>query len=109
MLFYEGIAWHKYRVKISEFSYAPVKKINSWTGRKSFYFENSINYTSSRSPQRYCLAERPNKTPQTQHIQRDICANTQEQKAKSKNKFIHWVASQQALSFMPLARHNAWI
>jgi hypothetical protein len=44
------------------------------------------------------LAQTLIKTPKTQYIQRDNCANTQEQKAKSKNKFIRWVASQQALS-----------
>jgi len=49
------------------------------------------------------LAQKPNKTPKTQYIQRDICANTQEQKAKRKNKFIRWVASQQALSFYALS------
>jgi hypothetical protein len=52
---------------------------------------------SSRSSQRYCLAQTLIKTPNTQYIQRYNCAKTQEQTAKSKNKFIHWVASQQAL------------
>jgi hypothetical protein len=54
---------------------------------------------SSRSPQRYCLAQTLIKIPKTQYIQRDNYANIQEQKAKNKNKFIYWVASQQALSF----------
>jgi hypothetical protein len=45
------------------------------------------------------LAQTLIKTQKTQSNQRGNCANTQEQKVKSKNKFIHWVASQQALSF----------
>jgi hypothetical protein len=49
------------------------------------------------------LAQTLIKTPKTQYIHRDIFANTQEQKAKSKNKFIHWVASEQALSFYALS------
>jgi hypothetical protein len=53
--------------------------------------------------QRLCLAQTLIKTPKTQYIQRDIRANTQEQKAKSKNNFIRWVASQQALSFYALS------
>jgi hypothetical protein len=58
---------------------------------------------SSRSPQRYCLAQTLIKTPKTQYIQRDNCAKTQEQKAESKNNLIHWVASQQELSFYALS------
>jgi hypothetical protein len=49
------------------------------------------------------LAQTLNKTSKTQYIQSDNCAKTQEHKVKRKNKFIHWVASQQALSFYALS------
>ena len=75
----------------------PVKPANSNTGRKSFCFCTESNQQVSMLSQRLCLAQTLNKTPKTQYIQRDICADTQEQKEKDKNKFIRWVASQQAL------------
>ena len=85
--------------KESEFFDVPVKSDNSNTGRKSFCFCTESNQQVSMLSQRLCLAQTLIKTPKTQYIQRDICANTPKQKAKSKKKIIRWVASQQALSF----------
>ena len=90
---------YKYFVKHSEFFVASVNLDNYFTGCKSFCFSTGSNQLLPKLSQRLYLVQTLIKTQKNNYNSIIIVQTLKNRKKRVKINFIHWVASQQALSF----------